>query len=45
MGAEVFYALKKILKKRGLSTSVGDEGGFAPDLSKNEDAGKGYTSV
>ncbi len=38
MGAEIFYTLKKILKKRGLSTSVGDEGGFAPDLCKNEDA-------
>lgn len=38
MGAEVFYTLKKILKKRGLSTAVGDEGGFAPDLSNNKDA-------
>lgn len=38
MGAEVFYTLKKILKKRGLSTSVGDEGGFAPDLCCNSDA-------
>src|SRR5208283_6182116 len=32
MGAEVFHALKSVLKKRGLVTSVGDEGGFAPDL-------------
>nr|MDD3719769.1 phosphopyruvate hydratase [Candidatus Gracilibacteria bacterium] len=38
MGAEVFHNLKKILKVRGLSTSVGDEGGYAPDLSSNEDA-------
>ncbi|MCM1338825.1 MAG: phosphopyruvate hydratase [Muribaculaceae bacterium] len=38
MGAEVFYTLKNLLKKRGLSTSVGDEGGFAPDLSNNEAA-------
>ncbi len=36
--AEVFYALKGILKKRGLSTSVGDEGGFAPNLETDEDA-------
>ncbi len=38
MGAEVFHSLKKVLSKRGLSTSVGDEGGFAPDLKSNEDA-------
>ena len=38
MGAETFHALKKILKDRGLSTGVGDEGGFAPDLASNEDA-------
>ena len=38
MGAEVFYTLRKILKKRGLSTAVGDEGGFAPDLCSNTDA-------
>ncbi len=38
MGAEVFYTLKKILNKKGLSTSVGDEGGFAPDLNTNSDA-------
>lgn len=37
-GAETFHALKKIIKERGFSTSVGDEGGFAPSLSKNEDA-------
>ena len=38
MGAEVFHALKKVLVKRGLSTGVGDEGGFAPDLKSDEDA-------
>ncbi len=38
MGAEVFHALKGILKARGLSTSVGDEGGFAPELSRDEEA-------
>lgn len=38
MGAEVFYALKKVLKQRGLSTAVGDEGGFAPALNGTEDA-------
>jgi enolase len=37
-GAEVFHALKALLKARGLSTSVGDEGGFAPDLASNEAA-------
>lgn len=37
MGSEVFYALKSILEKRGLSTSVGDEGGFAPMLGGAED--------
>jgi enolase len=37
-GAEVFHALKSVLKQRGLSTAVGDEGGFAPDLSSNEAA-------
>ncbi len=37
-GAEVFHALQKVLTARGLSTSVGDEGGFAPDLSSNEEA-------
>ena len=38
MGAEVFHALKKVLKARGLSTAVGDEGGFAPALNGPEDA-------
>ncbi len=38
MGAEVFHTLQKILKKKGLSTAVGDEGGFAPDLKANEEA-------
>ncbi|MCW8814701.1 MAG: phosphopyruvate hydratase [Chlorobium sp.] len=37
-GAEVFHALKALLKKRGLSTAVGDEGGFAPNLGSNEEA-------
>lgn len=38
MGAETFYALKKRLKQEGLSTAVGDEGGFAPDLKSNRQA-------
>jgi enolase len=38
MAAETFHSLKKILKEKGLSTSVGDEGGFAPDLESNEEA-------
>ncbi|WP_251966270.1 phosphopyruvate hydratase [Parabacteroides sp. AD58] len=38
MGAEVFHALKKVLHDRGLSTAVGDEGGFAPALEGTEDA-------
>ncbi|MCC7157064.1 MAG: phosphopyruvate hydratase [Bryobacterales bacterium] len=38
MGAEVFHTLKGVLKKRGYSTSVGDEGGFAPNLKSNEEA-------
>ncbi|RUO79456.1 phosphopyruvate hydratase [Pseudidiomarina taiwanensis] len=38
MGAEVFHALKKVLQERGLSTAVGDEGGFAPNLESNEAA-------
>lgn len=37
-GAEVFHALKKVLNQKGLNTAVGDEGGFAPDLSSNEAA-------
>jgi len=38
MGAEVFHNLKALLKKKGLSTSVGDEGGFAPNVGSNEEA-------
>jgi enolase len=38
MGAEVFHSLKQLLKKKGLNTTVGDEGGFAPDLESNESA-------
>ncbi len=38
MGAEVFHSLKKVLKERKLSTAVGDEGGFAPELNGTEDA-------
>jgi enolase len=38
MGAEIFHALKVVLKKRGYATSVGDEGGFAPNLKSNEEA-------
>ena len=38
MGAEVFHALKSVLKKQGLNTSVGDEGGFAPSLGSNVEA-------
>ncbi|MBA2620896.1 MAG: phosphopyruvate hydratase [Acidobacteria bacterium] len=37
-GAEIFHHLKSVLKKRGLATSVGDEGGFAPNLKSNEEA-------
>ncbi len=37
-GVEVFHALKSVLSKRGMNTAVGDEGGFAPDLSANEEA-------
>ena len=37
-GAEIFHALKKLLADRGLSTTVGDEGGFAPNLGSNEEA-------
>lgn len=40
MGAEIFHCLKKILKDAKMSTAVGDEGGFAPDLSSNEEAVK-----
>jgi enolase len=42
MGTEVFHTLKEVLKKRGLSTNVGDEGGFAPNLRSNEE---GITTV
>ena len=38
MGAEVFHSLKKVLSERGLSTAVGDEGGFAPNLGSNKEA-------
>ena len=38
MGAEIFHALKKVLKTKGYNTAVGDEGGFAPDLKSNEEA-------
>ena len=37
-GAEVFHNLSKVLKAKGLATTVGDEGGFAPNLSSNEEA-------
>ena len=39
MGTEIFHSLKSLLDKRGLSTAVGDEGGFAPDLSSSEEVG------
>ena len=38
MAAEIFHTLKKVLKKKGLNTAVGDEGGFAPNLQSNEEA-------
>ncbi len=38
MGTEIFHNLKKVLKEKGLNTSVGDEGGFAPNLTSNEEA-------
>ena len=38
MGAEIFHALKKVLKAKGYNTAVGDEGGFAPNLKSNEEA-------
>ena len=38
IGAEIFHALKKVLQDKGLNTAVGDEGGFAPNLSSNEEA-------
>ena len=45
MGAEVFHALKKVLHDRGLSTAVGDEGGFAPNLDGTEDALNSITAA
>ena len=45
MGAEVFHALKKVLHDRGLSTAVGDEGGFAPSLNGTEDALESITAA
>src|SRR5207237_2574211 len=38
IGAEIFHTLKSVLKKKGYATSVGDEGGFAPNLKSNEEA-------
>src|SRR5205085_8371587 len=38
MGTEIFHALKKVLKDKGLSTNVGDEGGFAPNIKSNVEA-------
>lgn len=38
MGTEIYHTLKKVLQEKGLATAVGDEGGFAPDLSSNEEA-------
>ncbi|KSU83209.1 enolase [Fictibacillus enclensis] len=38
MGSEIFHSLKSVLKEKGLNTAVGDEGGFAPNLSSNEEA-------
>ena len=38
IGSEVFHSLKKVLKEKGLATSVGDEGGFAPDINSNSEA-------
>lgn len=45
MGAEIFHTLKKVLKGKGLNTAVGDEGGFAPNLSSNEEALKVITQA
>ena len=44
-GVEIYHALKKVLGARGLSTAVGDEGGFAPDLKDNEQALEGITEA
>ena len=38
MGTEIYHNLKAVLKSKGMNTSIGDEGGFAPDLSSNEEA-------
>jgi len=38
MGAEIFHALKKVLKDKGYNTAVGDEGGYAPSLKSNDEA-------
>ena len=38
MNAEIYHALKAVLKEKGLATAVGDEGGFAPNLDSNEEA-------
>ena len=38
VGAEIFHSLKKVLSSKGLNTAVGDEGGFAPNLSSNAEA-------
>lgn len=38
MAAEIYHTLKKVLKTKGLATGVGDEGGFAPNLSSDEEA-------
>ena len=43
MGVEVFHNLKAVLHKRGYSTAVGDEGGFAPNLKSNEEASKSFS--
>lgn len=45
MGAEIFHALKSVLNAQGLNTAVGDEGGFAPNLSSNEEALKAIVSA
>ena len=45
MGAEIFHALKKVLKAKGYNTAVGDEGGFAPDLKSNEEALEGIMAA
>ena len=44
IGAEVFHQLKSVLKSKGYATSVGDEGGFAPNLRSNEEASKRFSN-